>query len=266
MAHKKGVGSSDNGRDSISKRLGVKVFGGQKVRAGNIIIRQRGTRYHPGDYVGIGKDHTIYALYDGIVTFRSGRKDRTFVSIEPFEEVVEKLNAPSKASKASSPAAVEEVAVAEAPAPEPAPEPVAAEPEPEPTPEPVVAAEPEPTPEPEPEPEPVPEPEPEPTPEPEPVAAAPVAKAKKAPKEDDLKIIEGIGPKLESILKEAGITDLKVMSDSNEEALRTILEAAGNRYKMFNPSTWPKQALLAFEGKMDELQAYQDRLDGGVEK
>ncbi|MBK9212166.1 MAG: 50S ribosomal protein L27 [Saprospiraceae bacterium] len=81
MAHKKGVGSSDNGRDSMSKRLGVKLFGGQTAIAGNIIIRQRGTRFHPGLNVGIGKDHTIYALTDGVVTFKKGMKDRTFVSV-----------------------------------------------------------------------------------------------------------------------------------------------------------------------------------------
>ena len=82
----------------------------------------------------------------------------------------------------------------------------------------------------------------------------------------DLKIIEGIGPKLESILKEAGITNLKVMSESNPEKLAEILEGAGNRYKMFNPTTWPKQAGLAVEGKWDELKEYQAKLDGGVEK
>ena len=81
MAHKKGVGSSDNGRDSMSKGLGVKLFGGQTAIAGNIIIRQRGTRFHPGLNVGIGKDHTIYALTDGVVTFKKGMKDRTFVSV-----------------------------------------------------------------------------------------------------------------------------------------------------------------------------------------
>ena len=81
MAHKKGVGSSDNGRDSMSKRLGVKLFGGQTAIAGNIIIRQRVTRFHPGLNVGIGKDHTIYALTDGVVTFKKGMKDRTFVSV-----------------------------------------------------------------------------------------------------------------------------------------------------------------------------------------
>lgn len=81
MAHKKGVGSSKNGRESESKRLGVKIFGGQSVIAGNIIIRQRGTKFHPGTGVGIGKDHTIFALADGVVSFKKGFKDRTFVSV-----------------------------------------------------------------------------------------------------------------------------------------------------------------------------------------
>ncbi|MCO5231608.1 MAG: 50S ribosomal protein L27 [Chitinophagales bacterium] len=81
MAHKKGVGSSKNGRDSESKRLGVKIFGGQEVIPGNIIVRQRGTKFHPGTNVGIGRDHTLFALKEGKVVFTKGIKDRTFVSI-----------------------------------------------------------------------------------------------------------------------------------------------------------------------------------------
>jgi len=81
MAHKKGVGSTDNGRDSKSKRLGVKLFGGQAAISGNIIIRQRGTRFHVGAGVGIGRDFTIYATTDGVVTFTKGRKNRTFVNV-----------------------------------------------------------------------------------------------------------------------------------------------------------------------------------------
>ncbi len=77
MAHKKGVGSSENGRESHSKRLGVKVFGGQAVIAGNIIVRQRGTQHYPGDNVGMGKDHTLFALTDGIVEFTRNREDRS---------------------------------------------------------------------------------------------------------------------------------------------------------------------------------------------
>ena len=83
MAHKKGVGSSNNGRESHSKRLGVKIFGGQSLIAGNIIVRQRGTRHHPGTNVGIGKDHTLFALVDGTVLFRKGRDERSFVSVVP---------------------------------------------------------------------------------------------------------------------------------------------------------------------------------------
>lgn len=86
MAHKKGVGSSRNGRESHSKRLGVKIYGGQFAIAGNIIVRQRGTVHHPGDNVGIGKDHTLFALTDGIVTFRKKANDRSYVSIEPVAE------------------------------------------------------------------------------------------------------------------------------------------------------------------------------------
>lgn len=86
MAHKKGVGSSKNGRESESKRLGVKVFGGEAVKAGNIIVRQRGTTHHPGENVGIGKDHTLFALTDGVVVFRKKRNDRSFVSVLPKVE------------------------------------------------------------------------------------------------------------------------------------------------------------------------------------
>jgi large subunit ribosomal protein L27 len=85
MAHKKGEGSVKNGRDSHSKRLGVKIFGGQPALSGNIIIRQRGTQYHPGKNVGVGKDFTIFALSDGIVEFRKGRNDKTTVSVVPAE-------------------------------------------------------------------------------------------------------------------------------------------------------------------------------------
>ncbi|MFT4072469.1 MAG: 50S ribosomal protein L27 [Dysgonamonadaceae bacterium] len=86
MAHKKGVGSSKNGRESESKRLGVKHFGGETVKAGNIIVRQRGTVHHPGENVGIGKDHTLYALTDGVVTFVRKRNDRSYVSVLPKAE------------------------------------------------------------------------------------------------------------------------------------------------------------------------------------
>jgi large subunit ribosomal protein L27 len=86
MAHKKGAGSSRNGRDSESKRLGVKLYGGQIAKAGNIIVRQRGTVHHPGENVGMGKDHTLFALINGTVTFRKKRDNKSFVSIAPVEE------------------------------------------------------------------------------------------------------------------------------------------------------------------------------------
>jgi large subunit ribosomal protein L27 len=85
MAHKKGEGSVKNGRDSQSKRLGVKIFGGQPAAAGNIILRQRGTSYHPGKNVGVGKDFTLFALSDGIVEFKKGKNNKTFVSVAPVE-------------------------------------------------------------------------------------------------------------------------------------------------------------------------------------
>jgi large subunit ribosomal protein L27 len=85
MAHKKGEGSVKNGRDSNSKRLGVKIFGGQPAIAGNILVRQRGTVYHPGKNVGVGKDYTLFALTDGVVEFKKGRQNRTFVSINAVE-------------------------------------------------------------------------------------------------------------------------------------------------------------------------------------
>jgi len=84
MAHKKGAGSSRNGRESESKRLGVKIFGGQFAKSGNILIRQRGTRHNPGLNVGMGKDHTLFALVDGIVRFDKKRDNKSFVSVDPM--------------------------------------------------------------------------------------------------------------------------------------------------------------------------------------
>ncbi|MBI5218104.1 MAG: 50S ribosomal protein L27 [Bacteroidia bacterium] len=83
MAHKKGAGSSQNGRESHSKRLGVKIFGGETVKAGNILVRQRGTVHHPGVNVGMGKDHTLFALIDGIAEFKVTRNDRSIVYVKP---------------------------------------------------------------------------------------------------------------------------------------------------------------------------------------
>lgn len=86
MAHKKGAGSSRNGRDSQSKRLGVKLFGGEKAKAGNILVRQRGTKHNPGLNVGLGKDHTLFALTDGEVEFKRKKDNKTYVSVKPVSE------------------------------------------------------------------------------------------------------------------------------------------------------------------------------------
>lgn len=224
MAHKKGVGSSDNGRDSKSKRLGVKIFGGQDARAGNIIIRQRGTKFHPGENVGMGKDFTLFALSDGIVTFKTGRKDRTFVSILP--DVAEVIDTP-KAKPAAKPKAEPKPAAAVSPE--------------------VIADVAE-------------------TPAPAAPKAETTAKASgKKIKPDDLKIVEGVGPKIEQLMKEAGITDLAALAATDPEKIRGILSEAGSRYQMHDPSTWPAQAKLAAEGDWDALKAYQDKLQGGRE-
>src|SRR5690606_34974859 len=121
MAHKKGVGSSKNGRESESKRLGVKIYGGQFAKAGNILIRQRGTTHNPGDNVGMGKDHTLFALTDGTVVFRKKKDNRSYVSVQPIVEVdvavaeVPEIKAP-KAEKtvlAETPVVEKQVAQAE---------------------------------------------------------------------------------------------------------------------------------------------------------
>ena len=118
MAHKKGAGSSRNGRESHSKRLGIKIFGGQPAIAGNIIVRQRGTPHNPGLNVGIGKDHTLFALIDGTVVFKKKADNRSYVSVLPFETapVAEAAPAPKPAAKTAkkvveekAPAAKEEV-------------------------------------------------------------------------------------------------------------------------------------------------------------
>ncbi len=94
MAHKKGVGSSDNGRDSKSKRLGVKLFGGQNATAGNILVRQRGTKFHAGENTYLGKDFSVHAKIDGVVAFKKGKDDRTWISIVPSLTEVKETIAP----------------------------------------------------------------------------------------------------------------------------------------------------------------------------
>lgn len=120
MAHKKGAGSSKNGRESHSKRLGVKIFGGQHAIAGNIIVRQRGTRHHPDVNVGMGKDHTLFALIEGKVVFRKKANNKSFVSVLPFEEETVAVAQPKvKVTEKQKPVAKKEAAKAEVSAEEP---------------------------------------------------------------------------------------------------------------------------------------------------
>lgn len=254
MAHKKGAGSTDNGRDSISKRLGVKMYGGQLAKPGNILIRQRGTKYHPGENVSMGKDHTLHALIDGRVTFTKGKKDRTFVNIAPLEGAV--LVAPRKKKKkkeaASTPVAAKAAPQAKKAAPAPAPEEVVA-PESASAPEEASAPEGAPTPE-----EVVP---------PVMSASAPELAEKKAVKADSkpdkLTKVEGIGPKIAEKLNEAGFMTFKDVANATLEQLKAVLDEAGSRYRMHDPGTWAEQADLAANGKWDELEKLQDELDGG---
>ena len=185
MAHKKGAGSSKNGRESESKRLGAKIYGGQFAKAGNILIRQRGTKRHPGENVGMGKDHTLFALIDGTVVFIKKRKNRSYVSVAPIVDV--------------------DVAVAEAPVVE----------------TPVV--------------------------EEKPVAETKKEAPKAAPKKetakgDDLKKLEGVGPKLAEILNEAGIATYADLAGTSVEKMKEILEAAGSRYASKDPAPWIAEA------------------------
>lgn len=120
MAHKKGAGSTRNGRDSESKRLGIKLFGGQFAKAGNIIVRQRGTKHHPGDNVGIGKDHTLFALQDGIIVYKRKRKNRSYVSVidqEAYSELMGLDIAPKKEITKAKPSKKETAPKTEAKAP-----------------------------------------------------------------------------------------------------------------------------------------------------
>ncbi len=122
MAHKKGAGSSRNGRESHSKRLGIKIFGGQPAIAGNIIVRQRGTKHNPGLNVGIGRDHTLFALAEGIVTFKKKADNRSYVSVLPVETaLVAEVEAPAPKAKAEPKAVAVPAPVAEVEATEEAP-------------------------------------------------------------------------------------------------------------------------------------------------
>jgi large subunit ribosomal protein L27 len=207
MAHKKGAGSSRNGRESHSKRLGIKLFGGQTAISGNILVRQRGTAHNPGLNVGIGKDDTLFALADGIVTFKKGFKGRSFVHILPAQLV----DAPSAAAKdlgkaKAAPKAEKVEAKVESPV---------------------------------------------------------IEKAAKPAKADDLKKIEGIGPKIAELLVAGGIVTFADLAGSSVEAVQAILDEAGPKFSVHNPGTWAQQATLAAAGNWDALKTLQDELDGG---
>ncbi len=232
MAHKKAMGSSNNGRDSKPKFLGVKLFGGQVARAGNIIVRQRGTKFHLGENTYMGKDWTIHAKIDGKVAFRKGYKNRTFVSIIPDGEVAETLAKPAPKKKAA-PKAKPAAPKAAAPA---AAAPKAATPAPEAPKAEAPAA---------------------------PMAAAAPAAPKATGKPDDLKKIEGVGPKIAGLLADGGLPTFAAVAAADVATIKGILEAAGKRYQMHDPTTWPMQAKLAAEGKWDELKKWQDESDGG---
>jgi large subunit ribosomal protein L27 len=217
MAHKKGVGSSKNGRESESKRLGVKIYGGQYAKAGNILVRQRGTQHYPGENVGIGKDHTLFALIDGTVMFQKKRKNRSYISVEPVASVdVEVAEAPAPVAE-EKPKAKAEPAKAEKVAGEVDTEVVKETSE--------VKAEPA---------------------KAEKVAAevkkeVTETKAEEA-ESDDLKKIEGIGPKIAEIFNEAGINTYAELAASSVEKMNEILAEAGSRYASKDPAPWIEQA------------------------
>lgn len=217
MAHKKGVGSSDNGRDSNPKYLGVKLFGGEIALAGNILVRQRGTKYHAGENVYMGRDHTLHARVDGEVYFRRRDKNRMFVNIAPIVDETPDVQ-PQKPSKGKEQKADKQ-----------------------------------------------------------PIAAAQTGEAKTAKSDkitlpsgkkivqDDLKMVEGIGPKIEELLNEAGISTWKQLAEAPVDKVQAILTEAGPRYQMHQPKTWAAQAKLANEGNWAMLEKYQEWLDGGRE-
>ncbi|GJM34495.1 MAG: hypothetical protein DHS20C18_34960 [Saprospiraceae bacterium] len=239
MAHKKGVGSTDNGRDSIGRRLGVKLFGGQAAKAGNIIVRQRGTRYHAGENVYLSKDFTLHAAVNGTVAFKKKRLDRVFVSIIPADVVVEKA-APAPKKKAKPAVSDKKTKGAETVAEAPVAKAAA----------PVV--------------EKVKETKPakEEAPKASKSGKITLPSGKKI-KQDDLKLVEGIGPKIEGLLHDGGIKTWADLADAPGEKVQAILDEAGPRYNMHDPATWAAQAKLAAEGKWEELETLQDNLKGG---
>jgi large subunit ribosomal protein L27 len=205
MAHKKGVGSTDNGRDSNSKRLGVKLFGGQVAQAGNIIVRQRGTKYHSGPNTYLSKDFTIHAKVDGTISFRKRKGNKTFVSVVPMDEVAETI-APVKKEKAKvEKAPAKKAAVAEAPAKKAASAEKAT------------------------------------TGGNSSEALLAIIGTASADAKDDLKKIKGVGPKLEEALNEIGIytyAQVGKMTDAECDLLDELLSTGKGKAKKDN---WAEQ-------------------------
>jgi large subunit ribosomal protein L27 len=300
MAHKKGAGSSDNGRDSNPQYLGVKMYGGQTAIPGNILVRQRGTKFHPGVGVYMGKDHTLHASISGIVTFKKGKDDKRIVFITPFpvgsDAALNTAALDAKAAKgrksnaegttptattvvATPKAAVAAKTVAKTSVATATPAQATASTAkstssttttrttvsgsgatsvPTPTTSgtttttvtrtvvsaPIAVTT-------------VTEPE---------VAAAVVSTSETATttvQGDDLKKIEGIGPKIAELFYAAGITTFVQLSETSTARMEEILAGGGPRYSTHNPMTWGHQASLAADGQWEELKELQDKLDGG---
>jgi large subunit ribosomal protein L27 len=296
MAHKKGAGSSDNGRDSNPQYLGVKMYGGQAAIPGNILVRQRGTKFHPGVGVYMGKDHTLHASISGVVTFKKGKDDKRIVFITPFPVGSDaalntahldakaakgrktNMDAPAKVAKvaklkterptkvaAAKPAATAKAAtVVSAPAAKAAssstasttttttrvvsaPATATVVSETVTTQAPVVS-------------EAVTT---QATVVSETVATAATETSATTVQGDDLKKIEGIGPKIAELFYAAGITTFAQLSETSTARMQEILDEAGPRYSTHNPMTWGHQASLAADGQWDELKELQDELNGG---
>ena len=213
MAHKKAGGSSRNGRDSESKRLGVKRFGGEAVTAGNIIVRQRGTKFHPGANMGLGRDHTLFALSDGYVKFHVGQRGRSLVSIVDENPNTpassnKKIGAPTASAKAAAAVAVASASVSTKAAKAPAAEKPAAKAEAKPK----AAA----------------KPKAEKAAAPAKAGGAPKGLLKKAPADaDDLKAIKGLGPKAVEALNGAGVYMYAQLSGFSEADLEWLAGETG---------------------------------------
>jgi large subunit ribosomal protein L27 len=230
MAHKKGGGSSRNGRDSNSQRLGVKRYGGELVIPGNIIIKQRGTKFYPGTNTMMGKDHTIYAVAEGYVVFEKPHHGKRHIAVYPQLTPVVEAAAP-----AIQPVAVAELTRVKTPKAKPAEE----------------------------APAPVAEVKSRPAPAAE--AEAPAKKKARASTGDDLKLIEGIGPKVEKALNDAGITTFAQLATMNPDDIVRIVKVEAGVRIVGDAATWPRQAQMAAEGDLDGLKTYQDELKGGRE-